>query len=392
MIVGRGDLDCRPVADAVLAGATGPGAMTIDRGAFGWSNEFVLHVLEAKNLVPVAELGAIADGLAVQVREMNRALGRHGLRLMPTAMHPWLDPAEARPWPDDPHGIYKAFRRIFDTATHGWTNIQSVHLNLPFAGDAEFARLHEAIRRVLPLIPALAASSPLCQGRLTGWRDTRMHAYRANAGRFPLVNGAIIPEIVASRAEYEARILAPVYESLSGADPEGALRHEWVNARGAIARFDRSTIEIRVVDAQECPEADLAVAAAIVTAIRSLFDAPERLAGTMATDRLAAILDDCIRSAEDAVIADPAFLRLFRWPGAAATAAELWSHILDGAGEALVVDAARWRPAWQAIRREGTLSRRIARAVGPEPSRARLTAVYADLCDCLARNEMFLPG
>jgi hypothetical protein len=31
------------------------------------------------------------------------------------------------------------------------------------------------------------------------------------------------------------------------------LRHEWVNARGAIARFDRSAIEIRVLDVAECP-------------------------------------------------------------------------------------------------------------------------------------------
>ena len=33
-----------------------------------------------------------------------------------------------------------------------------------------------------------------------------------------------------------------------------------MNSRGAIARFDRNAIEIRVIDVQECPKADLAIA------------------------------------------------------------------------------------------------------------------------------------
>ena len=36
-------------------------------------------------------------------------------------------------------------------------------LNLPFSSDEEFGRLHAAIRLLLPLLPALAASSPLVE-------------------------------------------------------------------------------------------------------------------------------------------------------------------------------------------------------------------------------------
>ena len=51
-------------------------------------------------------------------------------------------------------------------------------------------------------------------------------------------------------------ILKPVYGTAQY-DPEGILQEEWVNAR-ALPDFDRNTGEIRVIDAQETPFADLA--------------------------------------------------------------------------------------------------------------------------------------
>src|SRR5678809_520166 len=86
---------------------------------------------------------------------------------------------ETRLWPHEDNEIYEAFDRVFGCTGHGWSNLQCTHLNLPFAGDAEFARLHAAIRLVLPIIPALAASSPILDSRLTGLMDTRLHCYRA---------------------------------------------------------------------------------------------------------------------------------------------------------------------------------------------------------------------
>src|SRR5690606_34786160 len=129
--------------------------------------------------------------------------------------------------------------------------------------DAEFARLHAAIRPVLPLLPALAASSPVVDGHATGTLDNRLAVYAENCRRVPSVSGAVVPEPVYSRADYETGLLGRIYRDLAPLDPAGTLRHEWVNARGAIARFDRSAIEIRLLDTQECPAADIAVAALV---------------------------------------------------------------------------------------------------------------------------------
>src|SRR5690606_7705226 len=115
-----------------------------------------------------------------------KILAPMGAMLMPTAMHPWFDPAtETRLWPHEYSPVYETYNRIFGCQGHGWSNLQSMHVNLPFANDEEFARLHAAIRLALPILPALAASSPLVEGRVTGLADSRLDFYRFNSRRLP---------------------------------------------------------------------------------------------------------------------------------------------------------------------------------------------------------------
>jgi hypothetical protein len=238
---------------------------------------------------------------------------------MPTAMHPWMDPlTETRLWPHDNQAIYDTYDRIFDSKRHGWANLQSMHVNLPFADDAQFARLHAAIRLVLPILPALAASSPIAEQRHTGCADYRMQVYWNNSDAVPTIAGQVIPETVSTRAEYEELILAPMYRDIAPFDPQRILRHEWLNSRGAIARFDRNAIEIRVVDTQECPQADLAIAAAASSVVRRLYRNGETgLAAqqAIATQALAAILRSCIADAEQAMIDNTEYLALLGFPG-----------------------------------------------------------------------------
>jgi hypothetical protein len=122
----------------------------------------------------------------------------------------------------------------------------------------------------------------------------------------------LIPDTVGSRAQYEAEVLAPMYRDIAPLDPDGLLRHEWLNARGAIPRFERNALEVRVIDAQECPHADLAVAAAATAVIRALYDdkwSSLAMQQAISTERLGKILHDCIRDADQAVIDDAGYLR-----------------------------------------------------------------------------------
>ncbi|MDH3224110.1 MAG: glutamate-cysteine ligase family protein, partial [Gemmatimonadota bacterium] len=312
MIVDVDTLDVKPVCDALMHAVAGAPVSDLERGNVAWSNELVLHVLELKTNGPWKHLAGIATGFQENGRFAGEALRNLNARLMPGAVHPWMDPAlETRLWPHEFNDVYRTFDRIFGCSGHGWSNLQSTHVNLPFADDDEFARLHAAIRLVLPLIPGLAAGSPYLDGRRGVDLDGRMRAYAGNAVRVPSVSGGIIPGPASTRREYEERILEPIYTDMVDLDPEGILRHEWVNARGAIARFDRDALEIRVIDAQECMGSNLAVVAAIVQLVRALTEGPlsTRDAGVdPQTESLRAVFDRAMAHGEHALVEDPKLL------------------------------------------------------------------------------------
>lgn len=393
MLVRRDSLAVLPATDEVLKAIAGEYVSEVEMGELAWSNELVLHVLEIKTHGPAAELGSLPSLLQRDVEHINSLLRGLGGRLMPTAMHPWMDPlVETRLWPHEHSPIYEAFDRIFGCQGHGWANLQSCHLNLPFAGDEEFARLHAGIRLLLPLLPALAASSPLVEGRVTGLLDNRLEAYRTNSRMIPAVAGQIIPEPVFSRAAYEAEILEPAYRAVAPHDPEGVLQEEFLNARGAIARFARGSIEIRLLDMQEQPAADVAIASLVIGTLRLL--AAERWAPlprqqAWPVEPLAAILRRAIARAEETVLEEGDYLEMFGLSGEA-TAGEVWRHLAQEAAAAGLLPAALREPL-EVIFSRGTLARRILAALGHDASRQRQERIYRQLCRCLAESEPFLP-
>jgi glutamate---cysteine ligase / carboxylate-amine ligase len=395
MIVRNDTLDPAPWADRVLCDGEGRVVSDIERGPITWSNELSAHVIELKTSAPAPAFDGLSTAFAAEVGEINRRLAAEGARLLPTAMHPWMHPGDARLWTHEYSEVYAAFDRIFDCRGHGWSNLQSVHLNLPFTGDAEFARLHAAVRLVLPMLPALAASSPFVEGRATGLADNRLDHYRRNSARLPAIAGRVIPEPVYSRDDYDRVIFAPIREALAPHDPAGVLEDEFSNARGAIARFARGSIEIRVLDIQECPAADIATLRLIVAVLRELvaeLRVPLARQQAWQVGPLADLFLATVAGGAEAPVTDPAYLRCFGLTAACAgTAGGVWARLAErhdptrGAGAA---EAA----ALETILRHGPLSRRL-RAVLPEhPEPAALRAVYAQLADCLENNRPFLPA
>jgi len=421
MIVARDTLDVLPVADKVLRAAAAlkpqperpilPAAFSrpgtpnpepeaaagcpseVEMGDLCWSNELVLHVIELKANGPAPSLDPLPATFHRDVGRINDLLAPMGGCLMPSAAHPWMNPArDTRLWPHDYGEVYRAFDKVFGCRGHGWSNLQSMHINLPFADDAEFARLHAAVRLVLPIIPALAASSPIIDGRVTGLLDNRLAFYRTNCRRIPSVTGSVIPEPVFTQRDYEEQILQRIYRDIAPHDPEETLRDEWVNARGAIARFCRNTIEIRVVDMQECPSADLAVAGAIVAVLRAMvaerwIDLARQRA--WAVEPLDSILQATTKDAESAIISDRAYLDAFCFPRAKrCTAGELWHHLAETLALAASAPVGASGPL-HTILDTGTLARRLIEASTNRPSSEQLAAVYRDLCRCLADDRAF---
>ncbi|HPF70983.1 MAG TPA: glutamate-cysteine ligase family protein [Candidatus Krumholzibacteria bacterium] len=389
MVVDAAGLDVRPLADRVLVDADGAIDDEMDMGDLGWSNELVGHVVELKTNGPAPRLDGLAARFAAGVAEVERRLEPLGARLLGTAMHPWMDPhRETVLWPHGSSAIYESYNRIFDCRGHGWSNLQSTHINLPFAGDDEFGRLHAAIRLVLPLLPALAASSPVVEGRVTGLADNRLEFYRNNQRRVPQLTGRVVPEPMFTRADYEAGILEACYRAIAPHDPQELMRAEWLNSRGAIARFDRGAIEIRVLDIQECPLADIAVASLVVAVIRALCQ--ERWASQAAqqavpTDPLADLLLAGIRDADRATVDLADLRRCLGLPAGSSTAADAWRRLAAEVADAIPVEC---RPALAHILDRGPLARRILAGLPEAPDRAALRARYGELADCLRAGRL----
>ena len=393
MIVDAETLDVLPIADRLLerVGAVGGDAAPEgSAGRIGWSNELALHLLEFKSLEPEPQLEPLAAHFQRHVRRANAELAPLGGRLLPGGMHPWMNPErEMRLWPHDNAEIYAAFDRIFSCRGHGWANLQSAHLNLSFANDEEFGRLHAAVRLILPALPALAASSPLQEGHLTGCADTRLETYRHNARRLPIVSGRIIPEPVFTRAEYEGELLGSIYRAVAPLDPDGLLQEEWLNARGAIARFDRGAIEIRVLDVQEHPLADLAICALTTAAVRALAEGrwmPSARQRDFAVEPLAAAFLATVAQAEEAVFSDASWLRAFGLPPIPLRAADFWQRM----EEELLPAASPFLPSLQVLQRHGSLSTRLRRACGKAPAPERLRDIYQSMAICLQQGTPFL--
>jgi len=393
MIVDADSLDVLPITDRLIEAEAGRITSDVEFDDLAWSNELALHVVELKTAGPASSLEPLAAIFQQHVDRVNARLAPLGGRLMPSAMHPWMNPSrEMRLWPHDNSEVYGAFDKVFNCRGHGWANLQSVHLNLPFADDQEFGQLHAAVRLLLPLLPALAASSPIVEGRATGMLDTRLDVYRSNSRRIPSIAAAVIPEPVYTLSDYDRVIFRRIYEDISPFDPGGILQHEWLNARGAIARFERNTIEIRVLDVQECPAADMAVVGAVAAVIKALVD--ERWATlarqqACATEPLHALLLATIRDAEETRIDDAGYLAQFGHFGGPITAGELWRRLSEELA-LLPAEANRTSPLG-VILDHGTLARRLVKTLGDEPSALKLATVYRELCECLAHGRMFLP-
>ncbi len=386
-IVEADSLNVAPLTDRLIEAACGRTVSEFERGEFAWSNELVLHVVEFKTNGPAAGLGGLAEGFQKCVREANRLLGPMGCRLMPGAMHPWMDPVrETRLWPHEYNAVYEAYDWIFGCQGHGWSNVQSTHVNLPFCGDAEFGRLHAAVRLVLPLLPALAGSSPVAGGRVTGLVDTRLDYYRHNQRRVPVITGDVIPEPVYTEKDYGRVINGPIWEALGPLDPEGVLvGEEFVNSRGAIARFGRGSIEVRLLDIQECPAADLAVVEAMVAVVRGLVEerwSPWADQAGAAVEPLRDLLIEAIGCGGEARVTDGEYLALLGSglrPGC--SCGELWQDLFSRTGQenAFV----------RTLGARGTLAARLLRRLGRSPDGRRLRAVYGELCDCLEEGRLF---
>lgn len=382
-----------PIVDELFLKATGEQTDIVENEVIDWSNELVAHVCEFKNHTPVHSLSDLKIPFEQNIVKANELLKDLGSQLMPSAMHPWMNPeAETKLWPYGNKKIYQAYDRIFGCKGHGWSNLQSMHINISFFGDEEFRKLHSAIRCVLPLIPMLASSSPFVEGVYHGFWDSRLSFYLQNQKRIPSIIGFVIPEFVVGREDYFQKILLPMFKEIAPLDEDHLLQEEWLNSRGAIPKFESGCIEIRLTDIQECPSMDLSIAYFITELIRKIIeDGSFELTQGWDEKKLKTIFLTALENGENCEISDAKYLQFFGVNKGPISGRELLIKLKE---DLLTKKVSSQIPSfaiknWDHLFAQGTLSTRLLRALGKTPPREKLKEVYFHLSECLQKGIVF---
>ncbi|MBS1680311.1 MAG: glutamate--cysteine ligase [Bacteroidetes bacterium] len=393
MIVDKTTLSVKPISDELLKHELGAYGSDYENGLVTWSNELVAHVIELKSTKPEINFSALENAFADNVKKINSILQQWDAMLMPSAAHPLMDPlSETKLWSHDSNEVYALYDKIFNCKGHGWSNLQSTHLNLPFYDDEEFAKLHAAVRLILPLLPALCASSPILDGKFSGKNDMRLEYYKTNQAKIPSITGRVIPEAVFSKRAYAHEIYDKIKSDVAVYDLKNILDPVWVNSRGAIPRFDRGSIEIRVMDVQECPAADLSIIALVIDLIKAIVNeefAPLDEQMKIETETLVAVFNETLMHGQLALIDDKNYLAILNL-SKPTSVGDVWKKVLQ---KLISINPAlsQWKkPGVDIILEQGTLADRIIQSLDGHYSEENIKNVYRKLSGCLDQNKMFI--
>lgn len=382
-LVDRTTLRPSPRAEEVVRDLAAAGTRNME-----WSVGQGAHVLRLSPALSSSWNSAVELQVAQEVRTMAAALAERQLALLPGGAHPLLDPRkEIVIWQDEMTALAS---KALGCDAHGWGNSHRAMLEIPFGTDDEFTKLHTALRMVIPIIPALAASSPLLGGRSDGVLDAALVAHIEHAGRMPPLIGAFVPESVVGQEEYYRVVLGPIARALAELDRSGTVDHQLWNRRAMIARSDRSTFQLRVADMQECPAADTAIAEMVVTVTKAMVAGrwvSNYLQRAWHESDLMAILKDTMKYAGAAVITNKDFLLMFGLLRESATASELWRHLYQQFRHE-ISEPSRLRIAH--ILDRGCLAQRILGRSGSKPSTEQINTVYRELIACLEEDRQLL--
>ena len=353
----------------------------IELPEFTFGKELQLHVMEIKANKPFQSPSEFEETMQSAVSTLNGIVQKHGVMLLGTGMHPLLQLQDTAIWPHYHRKIYDAYGKIFNLNQHGWLNIQSFHLNLPYQKETDATQIHNHLANLCAYLPAVAASSPIFEGKAGPDLDNRLQFYKANQKEVPSVAGDVIPEYISSIEQYKRDVIGRYSKDLAaaGAD-ETLLNREWVNSRGVIFRFDRSALEVRVMDEQECIKMDVAFACFIRATLRGLIAEKAELAPHKV---LVADFNAVIKEGLAIHVSSPL----------GETARQVCQHYLKLATQYAEGDEKKYLPLVKRRIDGGCLSELIRAKVRQRAEKTifheAIVDVYSTLINCLRNNEPF---
>ena len=377
-----GELQALPVVDQVIRAYRGRIVNVVSLNGYSLGKELQAHVAELKANTPFRSPVVFEEEMYRGVQEVTAFVARKfEAQLLGTGMHPLLRVGDAQVWSHRGRQLFAVLDRLFNLQQHGWLNIQSFQLNLSYGSEAEAVRLHNGVARLLPYLPAVAAASPVYDATVSEDLDSRLRFYWINQRAVPSITGDVIPEDVASFQEYRRRVIAQYSADLQRAGaPAWLLHREWVNSRGAIFRFDRRALEIRIMDEQECIKADVALSCFIRACLRGLLLQNEP---PVAHRCLVQDLGAVIKAGLDAPVRHP-------WGPTARDVCVRYYRLAEAHASA---EEKLYLPLVKTRIEGGNLANRIRRAIERRTQKTdvpdAIVHVYLQLAECLTANRLY---
>ena len=206
--------------------------------------EFLRSQIESNTPV-CRSVGEVREALRAARRVVVDAASAHGTAVMAAATHPFAAWEEQMPTPKE---RYERFATTFQESVRRLI-VSGMHIHAGFGSPDERIEVMTALRRHLPLLHALSASSPFNGGRETGFKSYRLTIM----GALPRTS---VPGPLLSVADYE-RVVAS-YQRMNFIQDSSEL---WWDIRPSRAH---PTIELRICDV--CPRIDDAVCIAALYA------------------------------------------------------------------------------------------------------------------------------
>ena len=147
--------------------------------AFTFGKEMQLHVMEVKANHPFKSPIEFEETMQNAVSTLSQIVHKQGALLLGTGMHPLLKLEDTAIWPHYHRKIYQEYGKIFNLNQHGWLNIQSFHLNLPYQKEADGIQIAQFARQLVrlssrnQLLPRQSMKAKPVQTSTTDFNSTR---------------------------------------------------------------------------------------------------------------------------------------------------------------------------------------------------------------------------
>ena len=374
------DLRPQPIVDKIIKQLAGriKNDVTLSNIIFG--KELQAHVAEFKGDAPFASPSAFEETMYHGVIEVLQILDRFGVKFLGLGMHPTLSLSEAKVWSHRDRGIHAALDKVFGLGQHGWLNIQSFQLNLSYFNETEAVRAYNILTTIVPYLPAISASSPIYDSKFGEYADNRLYFYKTNQKQVPSITGEIVPEYIDSFKTYCDLTIRKYSKDLVEINASPCLVNKsWINSRGAVIRFERKAIEIRVMDEQECIKSDVALSCFIRALLRGLMKQREKLLHHLLVEDLNSVIKDGL----DAKVRNPV----------ASTARDVCRHLCKIAEENSTSEEKSYLGVIKKRIENGNLSQIVAEHVRRRLKKTNMTEairdVYSRLIKSLGKNEIY---